>query len=210
MLAGQANNLPEQEMINVKEAVFSSVKQIKVELDDSVVSSSTPSPVSIEENKFVKRVDINQTVVHVSSYLETSFRQGAVFKVQLTNLDTANQFSIVLSSDSAKRLKFIHSFHVWHKENRSSLRLVYDSTLNKQHKRVGIPCTFNSTLYAKWTRGIVVSTDFSAGQSIVYAVEYSRNFVVGHERLYLLENHELMNEPIYSIRCMGEDDKVWI
>ena len=66
-------------------------------------------------------------------------------KVQLTNWDTFKHFGVVRSDEREKRDRFLNQFHLWHKLNKASLKLLYGNTTSESvETHLGAPCVVNS------------------------------------------------------------------
>lgn len=105
-------------------------------------------------------------------------------KVQLTNVDSARLFGIVLCSQSSRRAEFIRRFHLWHRENRNSLELLVSDKNVNCSSLVFTPCTVHSVMHAQWTRAIVLNCDHISKTAVVYLVDFCKTVGTMIDRLF--------------------------
>ena len=129
-----------------------------------------------------------QTPGHTISFRETQMPMNQRLLVQLTNVDSARLFGIVLCSQSSRRAEFIRRFHMWHRENRASLELLVSDKnappIGNYSSLVFSPCTVHSVMHAQWSRGIVLNCDPTSKSAVVYLVDYCKTAGTTVDRLF--------------------------
>jgi hypothetical protein len=193
--AGNTANAHENEMIELGSEIvryMKSIHSVRKDLD------AIPSPMQ-HTNNLAGFIETN----------EVDLEQGKLVRCHLINVDSAKNFSVVPVCYAEKRLHFLNTIHAWHKENRSSLKALFDPIKPvKESRIVGSVCLFSSShLAGKWNRGIIVQHDSVNKSAIIYAVDHSKSLVMSYERLFALEGDEFLAEPIYVHRCLLEDSK---
>jgi hypothetical protein len=165
-----------------------------------LVRKDLDSPSNLQHNNLAGFIETN----------EIDLEQGKPVRCQLINVDSAKNFSIVPVCFAEKRIHFLNTIHAWHKENRSSLKQLFDPNNKpiKENRIIGSVCLFSSSYLAnKWNRGIIVQHDSLNKTAIIYAVDHSKSLMMQYDRLFALEGDEFLAEPIYVHRCLLEDSK---
>lgn len=104
---------------------------------------------------------------------------------QLTNVDSARLFGIVLSTQTSRRADFIRRFHAWHREHRSSLEPLVDANNPAAcGDLVHAVCTVHSVMHAQWSRAVVLNCDTVSKMAVVYLVDYCKTANTTIDRLF--------------------------
>lgn len=130
-------------------------------------------------------------------FTENDLPLNKVLKIQLTNLDSIKHFGVVVNEEVEKRWTFLQSFHRWYRENRKTLKPLFDVT---KKNNTGQPCAINSIQFGKWCRGVVTACDLNANMSHIYLVDHCRSAQVTNDRVFKIENINFLTEPVYAHR----------
>ena len=145
---------------------------------------------SFPEEEKLKKSDLK-------CFTENDLPLNKVLKIQLTNLDSIKHFGVVANEEVEKRWTFLVSFHRWYRENRKTLKPLFDVP---KKTNIGQPCAINSIQFGKWCRGVVITCDLNASMSTIYLVDHCRTAQVTNDRVFKIENINFLTEPVYAHR----------
>lgn len=196
----------------------------ELKTNSPVLFLQASSPTTKTSFPFLKQTDLKRCC----AFKEPEIALNEVLKIQLTNVDTVKHFGIVLSTDIEKRNAFLSNFHLWHKENKRTLKSIFSfkSENNNENAEkkintacttttntaayyksfIGMPCAIMPIQIGKWCRGIIASVDFSAQISSIYLVDHCRTVQVANDRIFKLQEKQFIDEPTYAHRCQLVDE----